>query len=658
MSVYRVPRMKKRKYGPIEHSDQASNKPAWVGPGTVIALDGANLWVSMLGEFWRVAREQCRPATTDEKAGIEAVLQDCEELIEQYKRSPHKAGYKDLTQEEWPPEDEEPHKDTRESAPNGPCREVRFNDQAWDEEYTPSIQDEEAVVEEEGEGAAERHERRRSVVEPEQEEDPETVSRETTSVPPNPHFPVVPETPPLTPAQFARANPQLQDQIQESWTRAPRLDGHPGASAGPAGPQWRHEAGRPGPYFTTGHWYLDLGEDPTAREEEEAQNRNTKIKELLQKGEAAKDYWVVDLEAETIHRVHGRKRKALFNPRFPSDLPVPFECMGDERSIQKVKKNSKMKEEVIDRWKERPSEKFQKEEWWTGQTTFKLIKGDILDSDLAEKKGQDEVDLKKESPQDLEEWKLSDLAEWNKVAGSGAVHVLPLDESRRVRKELAEEGKENRILPTKIARRYKPAEQPGEPPMKKSRLCIRGDQDPDIMELERFSPTLNTTNFNLLLQLAANEHMVATVGDLKNAFCQSQPLQRANGPLYFQLPKEGIQGLHPEQIVQIINGCYGLVDAPLHWRQSLMADLEKLGYVVSALHPCIMRLFNSDGTKLLGAIAIEVDDLFTVGHEEHHDKMTQLQKMYTFGKYVKLQEEARGAAFNGRRIKQLPSGEF
>lgn len=79
--------------------------------------------------------------------------------------------------------------------------------------------------------------------------------------------------------------------------------------------------------------------------------------------------------------------------------------------------------------------------------------------------------LRQEDAQGLEEWQQADLSEWNKVTGSGAAEVLPLEEFREVRAILKAEGKENRVLPTKIARRYKP----GEPPTKKSRLCIRGD---------------------------------------------------------------------------------------------------------------------------------------------------------------------------------------
>ena len=43
------------------------------------------------------------------------------------------------------------------------------------------------------------------------------------------------------------------------------------------------------------------------------------------------------------------------------------------------------------------------------------------------------MNLRKESPQDLEEWKVADAAEWAKVA---PVRVLSLEESRQVRAKL------------------------------------------------------------------------------------------------------------------------------------------------------------------------------------------------------------------------------
>lgn len=78
--VYRVPKVRKRKHYVAD--DNPGTKARWVGPGVVITPDGANLWVSMLGELWKVAREQCRPATNDERMGIEAVMTECQEVIE------------------------------------------------------------------------------------------------------------------------------------------------------------------------------------------------------------------------------------------------------------------------------------------------------------------------------------------------------------------------------------------------------------------------------------------------------------------------------------------------------------------------------------------------------------------------------------------------
>ena len=61
-------------------------------------------------------------------------------------------------------------------------------------------------------------------------------------------------------------------------------------------------------------------------------------------------------------------------------------------------------------------------------------------------------------------------------------------------------------------------------------------------------------------------------------------------------------------------------------------------------------------SQLGGVIAIEVDDMFTVGHCFHHDQMSQLRKKCTFGKYVRLRDEPQGASFNGRKIQQYADG--
>ena len=592
--MFRVPRMKKRTHGGPVDDASLSTKARWVGPGVVIAPDGANLWVSMLGELWKVAREQCRPATNDEKMGIEAVVQECQELIEELKRGSHRLGYKDLSQEEFPPEEGEGEEDREQQGRRD--QHLRFDEAVEEVEYTPTQIEGEHEEDPEEAGQVKR---RRSLNEPEQEEAPLSRANSEASRAEARHHPGfpggVPETPPVNvdrPPIDPRSH-EVQEALRQSELDANRLDGVPGPTSGPIY-RWQQRARQDhiAPYFEDQEWFLAEAEEAL---EEESQTRQTKIRQLA-KTRAEKDEWSLDWKVGTLTRHHRRKRKAKFDPKLNSDAPLPWTFLTERRETHVRKAHEWVMEE--DDWQ--TPQRRSLDEWWKGKTVFYLKEIKEAKNYVAEKKGQDEVSLSKESPQDQEEWKISDLSEWNKVTQSGAVKVLGLEESRQIREELKQQGQEDRILPTKIARRYKPGEQPGEPAMKKSRLCIRGDLDPDILDLERFSPTLNTVNFNVLLQIAANENMKATVGDLKNAFCQSQPLHRPKGRLYFQQPKEGVSGLHPEQIVQIIAGCYGLVDAPLHWRKSLTEDLKALGYEMSALDPCIMKLYDRTRKRLLG----------------------------------------------------------
>ena len=124
--------------------------------------------------------------------------------------------------------------------------------------------------------------------------------------------------------------------------------------------------------------------------------------------------------------------------------------------------------------------------WWKGTTEFEVLlneeKKDTTSQKIevwaTEKPGGGnlsvEVNLAKESPEDQEEWKISDASEFKKIQESKAIQVLDVESSRKVEEELRKEGALDRILPSRMARKYKPAEQPGEAPSKKSRLCTRG----------------------------------------------------------------------------------------------------------------------------------------------------------------------------------------
>ena len=182
---------------------------------------------------------------------------------------------------------------------------------------------------------------------------------------------------------------------------------------------------------------------------------------------------------------------------------------------------------------------------------------------------------------------------------------------------------------------------------------MRGDQDPDRLDLERYSPTVTTQNLQVVLQLAASLQLEGTCGDLKAAFTQSNPLLRKNGELFIRQPRSGLPGMEPGQIIKVVAGVYGLLDGPIQWRQTLKDYVvSTLGYRQSRLDPCIFKLHVENGA-LEGIIIIEIDDLLNFGRGVHAEKLAQLQQRFRFGKFKKLQDLAEGTMFNGRRLKQL-----
>ena len=68
--------------------------------------------------------------------------------------------------------------------------------------------------------------------------------------------------------------------------------------------------------------------------------------------------------------------------------------------------------------------------------------------------------------------------------------------------------------------------------------------------------------------------------------------------------------------------------------------------------------YHQSQDTLDGAIAVEVDDLFTFGNEVHESKMKLLQEKFTLGKYEDVMSAKEGVGFNGRRIRQKPNFEF
>ena len=121
-----------------------------------------------------------------------------------------------------------------------------------------------------------------------------------------------------------------------------------------------------------------------------------------------------------------------------------------------------------------------------------------------------------------------------------------------------------------------------------------------------YAPSPQTESIMLFLFLLQVCGLTLSIADVKNAFCQSDSLDRSAGPLFVE-PCEGLD-LPSGSLIQLVAPVYGLNDAPLRWHRTLTAWLIKQGYRKSLLEPCL-HVHYAPGGSVDGLILIEVDDL-------------------------------------------------
>ena len=88
-----------------------------------------------------------------------------------------------------------------------------------------------------------------------------------------------------------------------------------------------------------------------------------------------------------------------------------------------------------------------------------------------------EVFLKAQSSDERRLFDISDIKEWQSIASSGAVRVVPAPEAHLIMRRCPD-----RILRSRMVRRFKPQEGLGA-----ARWCVQGHQDPDGGS-SRFTP--------------------------------------------------------------------------------------------------------------------------------------------------------------------------
>ena len=130
-------------------------------------------------------------------------------------------------------------------------------------------------------------------------------------------------------------------------------------------------------------------------------------------------------------------------------------------------------------------------------------------------RSSDEVYPKHLSPDERVAFEIADAAEWKAIVDSGSVKVLDSEVANAIRK-----NQPDRVINSRMVRRLKPQEA-------KSRWCVLGHQDPDAADMFTYAPTPQTESIMIFLFLLQLCSLTLSIADLKNAFCQSDSLDRS-----------------------------------------------------------------------------------------------------------------------------------
>ena len=143
----------------------------------------------------------------------------------------------------------------------------------------------------------------------------------------------------------------------------------------------------------------------------------------------------------------------------------------------------------------------------------------------------------------------------------------------------------------------------------KARIVILGYQDPQYEHRVTYAPTTTRHTQQLMLQYAAGRQWWSWKGDVAAAFLQGRECKE---DLYciptpelcelLQIPKESVSRLRKT--------CYGLVQAPYEWYETVREFLLSIGYTQLGSDPCCWILKVDD--KVHAIICGHVDDFMFV----------------------------------------------
>ncbi|CAL1150714.1 unnamed protein product, partial [Cladocopium goreaui] len=636
----------------------------WIGPGVTIAEDstGKSSWVSMRGRLWKASREQLRLATPEEELGAELIVELSKEMLAKLSKPGH-VVYQDVTQEGGPTDD---YYDEVLRTLN-----VREEGAQQTETQDGSSQSGDATTSTTtsttGSSSGQAH------MEVDTEVDGSNVTTAPNSELPSRRASIASET--GVPTAPMEVIPEVSEPASPvSMPPQPML---PARTFGPSAVErQRHSAPYPAarPRAPAQEPLLDQPETPTLRQSSVTGPTPT----LSQRS-------VTEAAPRT---------PFPFNPGAPS-LPRPpnqslyvevINFEDDSHLFSAVQAPAF----IGATWKFcREQQRSTLRPCTEDEATFSCQQAEasycIRDSCMYVTKTKSsfgQVEFSKLPEEEKRMFRASRKKELDSLVSTGAVRILSVEESLRFLRDTPEQ-----VIDSKYVDRYKPIavskgkleeykskaltqghfkaiELEADATNPKSRLCAVGWQDPQILEVERSSPTPLSTSLYACLQLASSRRWATRVKDVKTAFLQALPTTRSK-PLACRMPRDECpEGLDPRQLLLLLTEIYGLVTGPSWWRRTLLKTAtEKLKYEVNCYDRCILTLpaeeskRGSPGALSDGFIVIEVDDIAEAGGPRHLEKMKQLESMLTFGKVENLQS-AEGTNYAGRHLRQLPDFSF
>ena len=278
------------------------------------------------------------------------------------------------------------------------------------------------------------------------------------------------------------------------------------------------------------------------------------------------------------------------------------------------------------------------------QDTASIPIDDIILLATNQKKQRTEVKLSQLSPEEREEFERAKTTEVNNWLQTGTV-------CKALRSSLSPE----QILRCRWIHVWKPIEEKAEQERQnktrkaKSRLVVLGYMDPELETIPRDSPTLGRQSRMLILQLISSMKWTLTSFDIKAAFLQGRTQEGRKIGLEPVPELARAMKLKENEICRLEKSAYGLIDAPFLWFQELDRTLRKLSFVPSPFDPCVYLLYKKGSDTPSGVIGMHVDDGLCGGDEYFAEKLTELEKVFSFGS-----KKCQNFVFTGIEMTHLP----